>query len=86
MTTAILIPESTADGEKLDNILRRENRWKSALQIKKFSMPAKLRGISFTTFHTGVREKEISLTGRHYVIEETFHCVTRMRLQTTKRR
>lgn len=35
-------------------------------------MPAKLRGISFTMFHTGVRKKVISLTGRHYVIEADF--------------
>lgn len=42
----------------------------------------KLRGslcflprISLAKIHTGAREKVISLTGRHYVIEETFHCV-----------
>lgn len=46
------------------------------LQTKKFPvLSPELRRISLTKFHTGAREKVISLTGRHYVIEGTFYCI-----------
>lgn len=51
------------------------NTVKLTLQTTKFPMLCKLWRISLTKFHTGAREKVISLTGKRYVIEETIHCI-----------
>lgn len=44
-------------------------------KLRKFPALSKLRRIPLTKFHREMSESVISLTGGHYVIEGTFHCV-----------